>query len=282
LQKLMPAWICETCGIQYGETAEPPESCAICLDERQYVGWAGQKWTTPTALAATHHNELREQETDLLGIGTCPAFAVGQRALLVRTAEGNILWDCISLVDETTRIAVSALGGIAIICCSHPHFYGACVDWADTFDSRIILPAADRAWQMRESRRIEIWDGEPLELAAGCTLAQIGGHFDGASVLHWANGADGRGALLTGDTVHVVADRDWVSFMWSFPNLIPLDPRTVGSIADRVGQFAFERVYGGFWGGVVVQDGSAAVRRSAERYVARATEPQTSNRPLRP
>ena len=103
----------------------------------------------------------------------------------------------------------------------------------------------------------------------GLTVARIGGHFDGAAVLHWPAGSDGRGALLTGDTITVVPDRRFVSFMWSYPNLIPLDVATVQDIARRVERFAFDRIYGGWWGRIVVADGPAAIRRSADRYVAR-------------
>jgi hypothetical protein len=264
-----PAWICETCGVQYRRSSEPPGSCAVCLDERQYVGWDGQRWTTQAALSADHHNELREEEPDLFGIATSPSFAIGQRALLVRSAAGNMLWDCISLLDDDTVRAVDDLGGIAAIACSHPHFYGSCVDWADAFDARIWIPAADRRWIKRPSPKVRIWDTETVEPVAGLTVARIGGHFDGAAVLHWPAGADGAGVLLTGDTVTVVQDREWVSFMWSYPNLIPLDEATIIDIADRVGRFVFKRVYGGWWGRVVVDDGAAAVRRSADRYVAR-------------
>ncbi len=273
----MPAWICVTCGVQFPVSTDPPHSCPICLDERQYVGWDGQRWTTQAALATDHRNELRNEEPDLVGIGTSPSFAIGQRALLVRSPAGNVLWDCISLLDDTTVAAVRDLGGVGAICCSHPHFYGSCVDWADAFDAPIWVPAADRAWVMRPSPRVVIWDTDTdtdtVEPVAGCTLARIGGHFDGAAVLHWSAGAGGRGALLTGDTVTVVQDRAWVSFMWSYPNLVPLDAATVLDIAERVGRFGFERVYGGWWGRVVLDDGAGAVRRSAERYVARLTRP---------
>ena len=85
----------------------------------------------------------------------------------------------------------------------------------------------------------------------------------------YSPGCKGRGALLTGDTITVVQDRDWVGLMWSYPNLIPLDEATVLEIARRVERFSFDRVYGGWWGRVVVRDGAGAVRRSAERYVAR-------------
>jgi hypothetical protein len=219
-------------------------------------------------IAEDHSVVLRNEEADLVGIGVEPSFAIGQRALLVRTPHGNVLWDCISLLDEQARKQIAELGGIAAICLSHPHFYAANVEFADAFDARIFMPRADQHWIQRASRRIELFDDD-IEPVRGLTLARIGGHFDGAAVLHWPAGCQQRGALLTGDTITVVQDRDWVSFMWSFPNLIPLDQATVLDIARRVERFSFDRVYGGWWGRVVVEDGAAAVRRSADRYVAR-------------
>lgn len=264
----MPAWICRTCGVQSLESGQPPGACPICLDERQYVGWGGQQWTTMAELASDRAVVLREEEPDLVGVGVEPSFAIGQRALLVRTPDGNVLWDCVSLLDDAARERITDLGGIAAICMSHPHFYGANVEYADSFGARIFVPRADQQWVQRPSPRIEFFDDE-AEPVPGLTLARIGGHFDGAAVLHWPAGSAGRGALLTGDTITVVPDRDWVSFMWSYPNLIPLDEVTVLDIAERAGRFRFDRVYGGWWGRVVVQDGAAAIRRSAERYVAR-------------
>jgi len=265
----VPAWICVTCGVQHAPSPERPDSCPICLDERQYVGWGGQRFTTQDELAAGHRNEVREEEAGLHGIGTSPPFAIGQRALLVRAPGGNVLWDCVSLLDGATVDAVRALGGVDVICCSHPHFYGSLVDWADAFDAAVLLPAADRRWALRPSERIRFFEEDAVEPVAGLTLARIGGHFEGACVLYWPEGAEGRGALLTGDTITVVQDRAWVSFMYSYPNLIPLDEATVRGIARRVEAFAFVRVYGGWWGRVVVEDGAAAVARSAERYVRR-------------
>ncbi len=264
----MPAWICVTCGVQQADTEAPPASCAICTDERQYVGWDGQRWTTMAELGAEHASELREEEPGLLGIGTEPGFAIGQRALLVSTDAGNVLWDCVSLLDEAARAEVSRRGGISAICLSHPHFYAACVEWADAFDAEILIPEADRQWIQRPSDRVRLWQ-DRAEPVPGLTLARIGGHFDGAAVLHWPAGAEGRGALLTGDTITVVQDREWVSFMWSYPNLIPLDPATIGQIVERISPFAFDRIYGGWWGRVVVRDGAAAIRRSAQRYLDR-------------
>lgn len=264
----MSAWICVTCGVQYPDTDEPAARCPLCEDERQYVGWDGQQWTTMAELAREHTVDLREEETGLLGVGVQPAVAIGQRALLVRTPQGNVLWDCISLIDDNARQQINDLGGITAICMSHPHFYAANIEWADAFDARVFIPRADEQWIQRPSPRIELFD-DVAEPVPGLTLARIGGHFDGAAVLHWPNGSDGRGALLTGDTITVVQDRDWVSFMWSYPNHIPLDERTVQHIADQVDDFAFDRIYGAWWGRVVVHDGPAAIRRSADRYIAR-------------
>ena len=266
----MPAWICATCAVQHPDTAEPPAHCPICEDERQYVGWGGQRWTTADELRREHTTELREEEPDLLGVGLTPAFGIGQRALLVRTPHGNVLWDAVPLLDDDARARIAELGGIATICMSHPHFYAAHVDIADAFDARVLIPRVDERWIQRPSPRIELFD-DHVDLLPGVTLARIGGHFDGAAVLHWAAGSEGRGALLTGDTIAVVQDREWVSFMWSYPNLIPLDPGTIRTILDRVAPFRFDRIYGGWWGRVVLADAPGAIRRSAERYIARVT-----------
>jgi hypothetical protein len=264
----MPAWICVTCGVQHPDSDHPPIRCAICEDERQYVGPGGQTWTTMGELAVDHAVVIQEEEPDLFGVGVEPSFAIGQRALLVKTPAGNVLWDCVSLLDQASTARIADLGGISAICLSHPHFYAAVVEFADAFNARIYIPRADVAWVRCPSQRIELFEDQ-AEPVPGLTLARIGGHFDGAAVLHWPTGCQGGGALLTGDTVQVVADRDWASFMWSYPNLIPLDEDTVRTIAHRVGQFRFERVYGGWWGRTIVHDGAEAIHRSADRYIAR-------------
>ena len=93
-------FICVQCGTQFAEKAEPPASCPICEDERQFVRHEGQEWTTLKRLATDHHNRLEEEAPRLLGIGTEPEFAIGQRALLLQSPGGNLLWDCISLLDD--------------------------------------------------------------------------------------------------------------------------------------------------------------------------------------
>jgi glyoxylase-like metal-dependent hydrolase (beta-lactamase superfamily II) len=259
----VPAWICETCGIQYEESEAPPDRCAICEDERQYVGWDGQRWTTLEALRGAHRAELRDEEPGLLGIGCEPSFAIGQRALLV----DRVLWDCVPLLDGMAE-AVEERGGLQAIAISHPHYYTTFVEWSRALGGvPVYVHADDREWVVRHDSCVELWDGEELELAPGLTLLRLGGHFAGGQVLHWAEGCEGKGALLAGDIVQVVQDRQWVSFMYSYPNLIPLPAATVRRMVEKLEPYEFDRVYGAWWGRVVAEDGKAAVRRSAERYV---------------
>lgn len=266
----MPTFICLTCGVQHAESAAPPADCAICLDERQYVGWAGQRWTTLAELqAGERRNELVEQEPGLVSLRTVPRFGIGQRALLVRTPAGNVLWDCISYLDDATYRAVRDLGGIRAIAISHPHFYGSNVEWSRAFDAPVYIPTEDRPWVMRPDPALVDWRGERAEPVEGLRLCKLGGHFDGAAALHWPGGAEGRGVLLSGDTIAVSQDRRWVSFMYSYPNDIPLSPAEIERIVAGVRDLPFDRLYGGFDGLVVRADAHAAVERSARRYIAR-------------
>jgi hypothetical protein len=268
------AWICATCGIQYPPSESPPERCAICDEDRQYVRRGGQRWTTLAAMAGEgYRNELTEAEPGLTWIETHPRFPIGQRALLVRHPDGNVLWDCIAWLDAPTVERVRDLGGIAAIAISHPHYYTTMVEWAEAFGARVYVHAADRRWAVRTSDRVVFWSGDELALAPGVTVARLGGHFDGAAVLHWAAGAGGRGALLTGDTIQCVPHKDWVSFMYSYPNLTPLPAWQVRRIADAAGRFAYDRLYGAF-GGVIESGAREAVFASAERYIAAVSRPE--------
>ncbi len=264
----MPSYICVTCGTQYAETAAPPAHCLICQDERQYVNPEGQAWTTLDELRRDHHNAVEEVEPGLFGIRTEPHFAIAQRALLIQTPRGNVLWDCVSLVDDATVDAVRARGGLKAIAVSHPHFYSSVVEWSRAFGGiPVYLHAGDRRWLMRPDPAVRFWDGECCGLVEGLTLIRCGGHFAGSTALHWAGGAGGRGALLTGDTVYVVADRRYVTFMRSYPNLIPLGAAAIRRIVEALAPYRYDRLYSA-WPERVVQSGAeAAVARSAARYV---------------
>jgi hypothetical protein len=264
----MPNFICTTCGTQYAESKQPPAVCTICQDDRQYVKKTGQQWTTLDRLRLTNRNSLKAKEPGLIGIGIDPQFAIGQRALFLRTPQTKILWDCLPLLDEAVIEAIKAMGGISAIAISHPHYYSSMVEWSRAFGGMpIYLHAADRQWVMRPDNAIVLWEGETRTLGDGLTLIRCGGHFDGGTVLHWTSGAGGRGALLTGDIIQVVPDRKHVSFMWSYPNYIPLPASAIERIVKAVEPFEYDRVYGAFWDMVIEMDGKAVVRQSAERYL---------------
>ncbi len=268
----MKNYICTTCGVQFAESDRPPAACPICEDERQYVNWDGQQWTTMSELSKAHENTFTQEAPGLVSIHTEPDFAIAQRALLVKTAKGNVLWDCISLLDDRTIETIRSHGELTAIALSHPHYYSAIVEWSQAFDGiPVYLHAADRQWIMRPDPQIVLWQGNTLEIGDGLTLINCSGHFDGASVLHWAAGVGGKGVLLSGDTIKVAADRRYVSFMYSYPNLIPLSSASVRCIVKAVEPFSFKRLYGAWPGHVVFEDADRAVQRSAERYIKAVT-----------
>jgi len=264
----MKNYICKTCGTQYPESDSPPTHCLICEDDRQYVGMNGQQWTTLDELCNRHRNKLKVEEPNLIGIGADPSFAIGQRALLIQSPKGNILWDCLAVIDEEMVKDVKELGGVSAIAISHPHFFSTMVEWSRAFDDAPIhLHADNREWVMRPDPAIRYWERETLQLQEGISLIRCGGHFPGSTALHWAAGAQGRGVLLTGDTINVAMDRRYVSFMYSFPNLVPLPAAAVRKIVQTVEPFPYDRIYGGWFDKVVFTGAKESITRSAERYI---------------
>jgi glyoxylase-like metal-dependent hydrolase (beta-lactamase superfamily II) len=264
----MPAYICTACGTAFPPSATHPAECPVCAEERQYVPPGGQRWTTLEALKTTHANVFREHEPGVIGIGTEPGFAIGQRAILIRTPAGNVLWDCISLIDEATVTIIDALGGLSAIAISHPHFYTSMGEWSRAFgEVPIYLHADDREWILHPNKSIVLWEGETRELLPGVTLIRCGGHFTGASVLHWTGGAEGRGIVCSGDTLTVTTDRKYLTFMRSYPNLIPLPASAISRIAAAMEPFAYDRIYGHYFDRVIAADAKAVMAKSVARYI---------------
>ncbi len=265
----MPEFLCVVCGTRYPESASPPPACPICQDERQWVRWAGQAWLDASELAATHHNVFREEDKNVCGIGTEPAFAIGQRALLLLRPEGNVLWDCISLVDAATVAEIQARGGLAAIAISHPHFFSAMVAWSEAFGGvPVYLHETHRPHVVSPHPCIRFWSGDRHSLAPDLTLVRVGGHYEGSTVLHWSRAAAGHGALCPGDSIRVAQDRDQLAFMYSYVNFIPLSARRVQAIWDAVADLPFERIYGYWFDFKVMTDAKAKLHRSVRRYLA--------------
>ena len=257
-------WICATCAVEH---AERIEVCAICADERQWVPADGQHWTTLEELAADGRRvEVAELEPDLFGITTTEKTGIGQTSKLVCTPSGNLLWDPIGYLDADGVRRVRELGEVAAVVASHPHMFGVQVEWSRQLGGVPVLVAeADRQWVARPDPAIRAWSGR-LEILPGVTLTQPGGHFPGSAVAHWAS-ADGKGVLLSGDTVFANPDRRSVAFMRSYPNHVPLSGAVALRIAAQLGELTFDRIYGNF-NNVIASGAKAILHDSAQRHAA--------------
>jgi hypothetical protein len=258
-------WICATCAVEHEQRVEV---CAICADPRQWVPAEGQRWTTLEEMrTAGYRTEVAEIEPDLWGITSRPGAGIGQQAKLLRTDAGSLLFDPIGYLDDAAVAAIRELGPVAAIMASHPHMYGVQVEWSRALGGvPVLIAEKDREWVARTDPAMRFWTDD-IELFPGVTLTQPGGHFPGSSVVHWAAGADGKGVLLSSDTIFANPDRTSVSFMWSYPNRIPLSGAVVERVAAHVERFAFDRLYGNF-ANVIPADARAVVRRSADRHIA--------------
>jgi hypothetical protein len=256
--------ICATCGVEH---VEPEGTCRICADERQWVPGDGQSWTSLRELReAGHRVRIAELEPDLHGLTVAPSVGIGQQAHLVVTPQGSVLWDVLPFIDRAAVDQIRQYGPVLAISSSHPHMFGVQSAWSHALEQAPILvcePLLD--WVARPDSAITPWRGRH-EIAPGLVLHELGGHFHGSSALHWAAGADGRGVLLSSDTIHGNPDRTTVTFMRSYPNRIPLSAAVVERLATGVADLPFERSYDNFGRGPK-RDAAAAVQRSAQRYI---------------
>ncbi|WP_280137863.1 MBL fold metallo-hydrolase [Actinopolyspora xinjiangensis] len=185
---------------------------------------------------------------------------------MVRTREGNLLWDPPNHLDRALLDRSEELGGITVVVASHPHMYGTQVGLSHLFDQPpVLVHAADERWVRRPDPVIRQWR-DTERVLPGVTLVETGGHFPGSAVAHVADGGEGTGSLLVGDTVMPVAATGRVTFMRSYPNQIPLSARLVRRIVERLEPYEFERLHA-LTGRTMHGDAKNAVRRSAARYV---------------
>lgn len=259
-------WICATCAVETADLETPPDACAICEDERQWVPEGGTVWTTLDELRERGTRiVMTEVEPDLWGLTTEPQVGIGQQTMVVRVPEGTLLLDCVGYLDDEALERVRALGPTLAVAASHPHMYGVQTQWAEALDVPVLVADRDREW-VRRDERVEFYDGS-REVAPGLTLHRVGGHFRGQAVVEWATGNDGLGVLLAADAIFPNPDRRSVSFLRSYPNRIPLSGNVVQRVATQVEGMHFDRLYNNF-GAVVPSDAKAVVRASADRHAA--------------
>lgn len=259
-------WQCAGCAVEFEPAASPPQSCPICEDERQYIPGGVQRWATSSELLEQGHEvEFTELEPGLTAL-SAPGVGIAQSALLVRTTEGNLLFDVPGMISPRTVERIQALGGISAIVASHPHMYGPQLQYSIAFDDvPVYVAAPDAEWVQRHGAAVSIWT-DPFEVLPGIELHQIGGHFPGSTVALWREGAEGKGVLLAGDAVFPVADGN-VTFLRSYPNRIPLSGAVVRRMATQLAGLEYERLYNNFASSIPA-DAARIVQFSARRYAA--------------
>jgi glyoxylase-like metal-dependent hydrolase (beta-lactamase superfamily II) len=233
-----------------------------------------QRWTTLEEMRGRYRNVFTPLGDGVTGLVTSPTFGIGPEVFLIQTSAGNVLWDCFAYIDDATVEQIQNAGGLSAIVISHPHMFGSVVEWSDVLGGvPIFIHKDNQPWMPRPDPVIQWWQGESFKINAALTAVRLGGHFPGSGVLHWRQGAAGKGALFTGDGILPVEDRRWVSFMYSYPNLIPVSRRAVEKIVAAISPLEFDRIYGGPMygsggGRPIIQTGAKnVVLRSAQRYI---------------
>jgi len=267
----MPCFLCVACGSQFAECAEPPRSCPICCDDRQFIPEAGQQWVDYAAVRSGYRIAWSDEAPGVSALVMDLKFGIAQRAFLVKASEGYVLWDCLSIVDDAAIAEIAAGGGLSAVAISHPHYYGAMVEWGRALGCPVYLHEGDAEWVQRPDPVLRLWSGERLALDCGAMLIRCGGHFPGGTVMHvpamQTGDGDRAAMLLTGDVIQVAQDRAHVSFMYSYPNMIPLDAPAVRRIAAAVAGLDFDMLLGAFPGRTIKTGARAAVDRSVARYL---------------
>ncbi|KAI0975166.1 beta-lactamase-like protein [Xylaria arbuscula] len=266
-----PWLVCKTCGTQFPtDNQHKVTTCLICDDPRQYVPPSGQSFVSLDALrSGGHRNVFSPIAADperFIQIHTQPKVGIGQRAILVRTPEGNVLWDCVTLLDDETITKLKELGGLKAIVISHPHYYSTHLEWARAFDCPVYLAAEDKEWLTQHDATRQVFITETETQVFGTTVLKLGGHFPGSFVMLFAD------RLLIADTFLSTPsglgnwDEDAVgaarerppgmssfAFMWSIPNMIPLAPDALEHMWDILKKYEFSSTHGAFPGMDIVK-----------------------------
>ena len=255
--------ICNACGHQFPSADRASvRTCHICDDPRQFVPASGQTFTTMKELRETHHNEFTPYTRDarITFISTSPSFAIGQCATLIKTPKGNILWDCIALLDDETIRQIKDAGGLRLIAISHPHFYTSHVQWARAFGCPVYLASADKMWTtLRSPHQQFVSDIDTDLFDTGAKLIKLGGHFPGSFTLLFDGHLFHADTLMTSPAGVGKYDVDATgeprktppgltsfSFLWSIPNRIPLSADEMARMWDILRHYEFHTTHSSF------------------------------------
>jgi|SRR5690625_45445 len=256
--------LCATCGTQYPLDFDL-DLCKICAEERQYIPEEGQIWTTHQSLQKTHTTSIRQIRENLYSIHIHPKFAIGQRAFLVISKEGNFLWDCIPLLDQHIIDFITSKGGLKAIGISHPHYYSNMKDWSRIFDCPVYIHEKDKEFIVDQFPEINLWKSRELHLWEDLTMINLGGHFDGGSVLMIQKMTE-RGVMLCSDILQISLSKKFIAMMYSYPNNIPLPLNEIKRIQLRLEELNFDSLYGAFSHQNLTENVREILNRSLERY----------------
>jgi glyoxylase-like metal-dependent hydrolase (beta-lactamase superfamily II) len=154
-------------------------------DPRQFVPATGQTWTSLSASQGLQKNIFETHDLDPrihfittkpipaadLPASTTPAtrqLGIGQRAILIQTPRGNVLWDLVAFIDTDTVSFINKLGGLDAIVISHPHFYTTHLEWARIFQCPVYVASDDVEWLDRADDfdgSLVLWWEEKLFIA---------------------------------------------------------------------------------------------------------------------
>jgi hypothetical protein len=257
--------ICTACGTQYSQVFTTGALCPICLDDRQAVPETGQSWTSLQELSDNHSVIIKKLNPYLYELKIAPSFAIGQRALLVLSPQGNILWDCIALLNEPTIEFIKSKGGLKAIAFSHPHYYTTMNEWAQIFNCPIYIHQKDEQWIFNKGEQVSLWSGEEKELWDGIRLINIGGHFPGSSILH-ALVLSENGTILCGDTFYISPSKKHAAVMYSYPNRIPLPLAKVQKIKKQMQNIKFDTLYGFYDYQNIYSNAKQIIEDSLDKY----------------
>lgn len=257
--------ICTACGTQYQQTLATEAVCPICLDDRQAVPEKGQSWTNLQELSDDYGVIIKKLNDNLYELKMAPSFAIGQRALLVITPEGNILWDCIALINEPTIEFIKSKGSLKAIAFSHPHYYTTMNEWAEIFDCPIYIHQKDEQWIFNNGEHISLWSEVEKELWYGIKLINIGGHFPGSSILH-VPFLSNKGTILCGDTFYISPSKKHAAVMYSYPNRIPLPIQEVQRIKKQMFNIQFDTMHGFYDYQNICDNAMQIIQNSLDKY----------------
>ncbi|KLT42614.1 hypothetical protein CC85DRAFT_307982 [Cutaneotrichosporon oleaginosum] len=269
--------VCATCGTQFSST--PDGICPCCEDERQWYPVTGQEWTSLAELAQSRKHSLKvDTEDERIAFIECePPFAINQTPILINTHGGHYIWDCQAPFTPALAGYLSSLQpALKAIAISHPHFYSTSLVWARALNVPLYICETDKEWFVRRgdiqhTDEVRFWTGRET-LGPGVTLVQCGGHFPGSSILHWDRGAEPGGGPKTGlilvaDTMMVRMDRRGFTFMWSYPNMIPLRPADAVGVVAAIDDLEYGAASSTWPNRMIRRDAKVYAHRSIERYL---------------